>query len=79
VRVACSVLFEEHCWLARDPAPPGPLTISAQRGPDEAPVVREVPGGAGPSTLDLPEPGCWTLQLRWADGTDTLRLAYQPG
>jgi hypothetical protein len=41
--------------------------------------VREVAEGPGPSTLDLPAPGCWTLDLRWADRTDTLRLSYLPG
>ncbi|GAA1300117.1 hypothetical protein ACQPZA_11600 [Pseudonocardia xinjiangensis] len=65
-------------WVARDPAPPGPLRILAHRGA-EPPVVREVPGGPGPSTLDLPAPGCWTLDLQWADRTDTLRLDYRPG
>ena len=39
-------------------------------------------GGAGrarTSIVDVPAPGCWTLDLRWADRTDTLRLNYQPG
>jgi hypothetical protein len=66
-------------WVAREPAAPGPLLIVARRGPDDVPVVREVAEGPGPSTLDLPAPGCWTLDLRWADRTDTLRLNYLPG
>jgi hypothetical protein len=66
-------------WVARDPASPGPLLISARRSPDDPPVVREVPGGPGPSGVDLPAPGCWTLDLRWGERTDTVRLNYLPG
>jgi hypothetical protein len=66
-------------WVAREPAPPGPLLIVARRSPDDPPVVREVPGGPGPSGVDLPAPGCWTLDLRWGDRTDTVRLNYLPG
>jgi hypothetical protein len=51
-------------WVAWEPASPGPLLITARRSPDDPPVVREVPGGPGPSGVDLPAPGCWTLDLR---------------
>jgi hypothetical protein len=66
-------------WVAREPASPGPLLITARRSPDDPPVVREVPGGPGPSGVDLPAPGCWTLDLRWGERTDTVRLNYLPG
>jgi hypothetical protein len=35
-----------------------------------------VPGGPGPSIIDLPAPGCWTLRLSWSGHTDELRLRY---
>jgi hypothetical protein len=66
-------------WVAREPASPGPLLITARRSLDDPPVVREVPGGPGPSGVDLPTPGCWTFDLRWGERTDTVRLNYLPG
>ncbi|GAA1201940.1 hypothetical protein [Pseudonocardia alaniniphila] len=66
-------------WVAREPASTGPLLITARRSPGDPPVVREVPGGPGPSAVDLPAPGCWTLDLRWGERTDTVRLNYLPG
>jgi hypothetical protein len=41
-----------------------------------APVSRRVPGGPGPSAIDLPAPGCWRFTLTWKSGTDTLDLLY---
>jgi hypothetical protein len=68
-------------WVARDPAfAPGQLTIAAQRmdgsAPVGHPVERSVPDGPGPSTIDLPEAGCWRMTLSWADRTDSLDLQY---
>ena len=53
-----------------------PLRITASLDDGSAPVTREVAGGPGPSTIDLPRPGCWHLTLEWAGRTDTLALAY---
>ena len=68
-------------WVARTPAGRGPLTITARRADDPrpAPVVQVIPDGPGPSTVDLPGPGCWTLDLSWAGGTDTVGLRYDAG
>lgn len=60
------------------------LTISAQRmdgtSPVGAHVERRIERFPGPSTVDLPEAGCWRLTLTWADRTDTLDLEYvHPG
>ncbi|MCI0344019.1 MAG: hypothetical protein L0221_01065 [Chloroflexi bacterium] len=62
----------------------GALTISAQRiegtSPAGAPVERRLEQFPGPSTVDLPDPGCWRLTLTWADRTDSLDLEYiRPG
>jgi hypothetical protein len=63
-------------WVARDPlTEPSDLRIRARQG--DATVERVVSGGPGPSTIDLPRPGCWDLELRWAGQTDRLHLAYR--
>jgi hypothetical protein len=35
-----------------------------------------VPGGPGPSIIDLPVSDCWTLRLSWAGHADELKLRY---
>lgn len=69
-------------WVSKDAVSLGQLVISAQRmegsTPVGDPVERIVDGGPGPSTIDLPEAGCWRMTLTWADRTDSLDLAYQP-
>ena len=56
------------------------LRIEAQRMSGSrilgAPVARTVPGGPGPSIIDLPSAGCWRITLRWSERTDTLDLHY---
>jgi len=68
-------------WVAKDGTTgPEGLVISAQRmdGTERLgdPVERVVDGGPGPSTIDLPEAGCWRMDLAWADETDSLDLEY---
>ncbi len=53
------------------------LTIVARLDNSGEEVRREVPGGPGPSIVDLPRPGCWHLALRWAGRSDTLDLRYE--
>ncbi|GAA1526086.1 hypothetical protein GCM10009827_048580 [Dactylosporangium maewongense] len=65
-------------WVAKDPTPPGDLQIDATRTGTQDVVRRTVPGGPGPSIIDLPQPGCWRLTLTWPAHTDTLDLTYQP-
>jgi hypothetical protein len=63
-------------WVSRVPVTTGDtLRISAQR--DGETVSREVAGGPGPSTVDLPVPGCWHLTLTWSGHTDTMDLRYE--
>jgi len=58
------------------------LSIAAQRMDGSiavgAVVERSVPGGPGPSIIDLPSPGCWRLSLSWDGESDTLDLEYAP-
>ncbi|MFG2043522.1 hypothetical protein [Dactylosporangium sp. NPDC048998] len=64
-------------WVARDPFPPGDLVIDAALGGSGETARRSVPGGPGPSIVDLPRPGCWRLTLTWPGHTDTLDLTYE--
>ena len=57
---------------------PLPLVIEARLDGTGPVVRREVPGGPGPSGVDLPQPGCWHLDLRWGGSTDSLSLRYAP-
>jgi hypothetical protein len=66
-------------WVSRVPLQPGdPLRITAVRDGTSEPVQREVAGGPGPSTVDLPAAGCWRLSLSWSGHTDTMDLEYTP-
>jgi hypothetical protein len=69
-------------WVAKDPVKPlSDLKITAQRVEDGKPVGkpehRTVAGGPGPSGIDMPEPGCWRMSLRWSGRTDELDLRYR--
>ena len=71
-------------WVSRTrPQTSAALWIRAQRMAGErsvgAPVRRIVAGGPGPSLVDVPEPGCWRVTLRWSGRVDTLDLAYGTG
>jgi Peptidase family M23 len=43
---------------------------------DNKVVTRIVPGGPGPSIIDLPSEGCWRLDLAWSGNHDTIGLRY---
>ena len=64
-------------WVSRVPADPGkPLVVEARLDALRTLVTRTVPGGPGPSIIDLPYSGCWHLTLMWSGHTDTLDLRY---
>ncbi|WP_327035901.1 hypothetical protein [Micromonospora ureilytica] len=71
-------------WVARaattspDPTAPATLVITATLDGTGTQVTREVAGGPGPSIIDLPQAGCWRLDLRWSGHTDTMDLVYAP-
>jgi hypothetical protein len=71
-------------WVSKTwPKKPAPLWIRAQRmdgtRPLGGPIRQIVPGGPGPSIIDLPAAGCWRLKLSWSGRTDELDLAYGVG
>ncbi|HEY1321612.1 MAG TPA: hypothetical protein VGF32_15250 [Streptosporangiaceae bacterium] len=64
-------------WVSRIPlAAPDPLVIKATLAGSMRSATVSVPGGPGPSIIDLPAPGCWTLRLSWSGHTDELKLRY---
>jgi hypothetical protein len=64
-------------WAARPPAQLGEdLHIRATLDGTGETVDRTIEGGPGPSTVDLPKPGCWSMELSWGEHRDHLRLAY---
>jgi hypothetical protein len=63
-------------WVSRLPVDTaGPLVIDAIRT-DGQTARQELPNGAGPSSVQLPEPGCWDLTLTWSGHTDRMRLRF---
>ncbi len=66
-------------WVARPPLPgtsPSPLSIRATLNGTRVVAYRELTNGPGPSFVDLPAPGCWTLNLSWAGHHDQVDLWY---
>jgi hypothetical protein len=67
-------------WVSRQPVPGTALIIRAQRmvGTERlgAAVQRQVAGGPGPSIINLPAAGCWSLDLHWSGHSDHLDLSY---
>jgi hypothetical protein len=64
-------------WVSRLPQRSlSPLKIEAVLAGRHTTVYREVAGGPGPSYVNLPAAGCWTLELSWSGHTDQVRLRY---
>jgi hypothetical protein len=67
-------------WVSRVPVTPGgSLEITATLKGTTETVRRTVPGGPGPSGIDMPKPGCWHFALTWSDHTDAMDVTYEPG
>ncbi len=66
-------------WVSRTGDSGGaPLQIQATLTGSGQTVTRTVPGGPGPSGIDLPAAGCWSVDLTWGEHRDHLQLRYQP-
>jgi len=61
-------------WVARVSS--GPMTIRATLAGSTRTATVHLPDGPGPSYVDMPAPGCWTLHLSWGKRTDELNLRY---
>lgn len=65
-------------WVGRV-ASEGSLHIKAHLLGSDRTATRTVDGGPGPSIIDLPAAGCWSLDLTWGKQHDHLQLEYAPG
>jgi hypothetical protein len=66
-------------WVSRIPFTSyNPLVIKATLAGRTRTATVSVPGGPGPSIINLPAPGCWTFHLSWSGHTDELKLRYVP-
>lgn len=64
-------------WKSRLPQEPmQPLRIEATLAGTTTTLIREVPGGPGPSRVQLPTPGCWRLLLSWSGHQDRMTLQF---
>jgi len=61
-------------WVARQPG--APLTIRAALNATGRTATVELPDGTGPSLVNLPAAGCWTLNLSWPGHRDRVELRY---
>lgn len=64
-------------WVSRVGS--GDLDIRATLESSRETVTRSVPGGPGPSVIDLRSPGCWSFDLTWGTRRDHLQLEYVTG
>ena len=64
-------------WVSRLPLyEPVPLVINATLAGTTRTATVTLPQGPGPSYVNLPAPGCWTIHLSWSGHTDELHLRY---
>ena len=62
-------------WVAQTYG--APLEIHATLNGSDLAVDREVPGGPGPSLIDMPRAGCWTFTLSGGAQHDELAVPYE--
>jgi hypothetical protein len=63
-------------WRQMQGGAGGEVTMTAQLVGTRTVVTTGLPRPEGPSTVDLPLPGCWRITLRSPGGTDTIDLDY---
>jgi hypothetical protein len=66
-------------WVSRLEVQPGPLAIRATLNGTDRTASRILPDGPGPSYVNLPGAGCWTLDLSWSGHRDQVELRYRHG
>jgi len=66
-------------WVARVGPGDGPLEIRATLEGTGQTATRSVSPAPGPSGIDLPSAGCWSVDLTWGSHHDHLMLGYAGG
>ena len=65
-------------WVTRTPPQAtDQLTITARLENSDQVTEIDLHQAPGPSIVDVPTPGCWLMQLRWGEHTDTIALRYE--
>jgi hypothetical protein len=71
-------------WIVRYPRSGHPLRIVARLGSDPGMAERSTwpadssPGEIYPSTINLPQAGCWRLALQWGRHRASIDVAVHP-
>jgi len=65
-------------WVPKVGTEGGAFSIDARLEGTDVRYQREIGPAPGPSIVDLPRAGCWHVDLRWGDYTDTISLPYEP-
>jgi hypothetical protein len=63
-------------WVSRMGSGDGPLHLHARLEGSDLTTDLDLPGGVGPSYVDMPRAGCWRMELTWGDHRDTIDLPY---
>ncbi len=65
-------------WVAREtPSPDDHLVITGTLEGSTLKHTVELDSAPGPSGVDMPQPGCWHLDLRWGTNTDSVDLLWE--
>lgn len=64
-------------WVSKPiTRPNSPLVIRARLKGSDRVVTQRVVGGPGPSDMDVPSAGCWSVTLSWSGHQDTVDLKF---
>lgn len=63
-------------WVSNAKGGAGDLLITGIREDGGQTMSTAVPGGPGPSIVDMPMAGCWRLDLTWGTVHDSIALRY---
>ena len=67
-------------WVAHEtPLPTDDLVIVGQLEGSNVTSRVDMGTAPGPSYVDMPQPGCWQLDLTWGAHTDRMNLRWQAG
>lgn len=69
---------EPILWVPKETST-GPLRIDGTLTGSSPILTQDLRDGPGPSTVDVPAPGCRTFELSWPGHHDRVSVAYQPG
>ena len=63
-------------WVADNASGSADLLINGELEGSTTTMQTTVPGGPGPSGVDVPAPGCWTFTLTYGTHHDVINIPY---